>query len=601
MNVHSSIRAKGSIKRNFKQHFKLGLIPFIFFLNILHTPPAVSATLDLVGKTESGIEGGSIFSPISLWYQDKVLYSVRSSFCGGDPNAVIDIWDVKNVHKPYLLNSLPHETDHFTQDVKVFDSSSGKILIRNNASCLSNETINAITLFNVDDPQNPILLSNINLGMTNSAAQSILNNVGFVTDNLTAFNVFPFKQNGDDYLAVAVDSYFQTFRIFDISDPNNPVLVGSFGVEDVFDPGVSNELTDFGRVFNALVWLINGNRLLQDITINHDASRAYLANQDAGMVTLDISDVSNPTLVSVAVSPSPVDGVIFSSASWMNQDDTVVVDVELDFGALENITPVIGNFQNLPTNIIPGVFLAKIFGDEFEANPLGNNITLSADTITVNSGPLIGNIYPVIEGSGNQPKLGTSVVTANAVWIGRACNGDTILNNDQFIPGDIAIVQRGACFFSDKLNNAVNLGASAIVVADNIFNPNSTDYGGLRIWDFSSPTMPSLASYFLTECAEATTLIPGCKLANTYSAVKVIVTQSDEDDVDRQLAFVAWGHDGVVVVDITDPYDPIEFARFRSEDDTVFIRDVHKDKHRPWIYALDQNGNVYILKLKGID
>lgn len=121
------------------------------------------------------------------------------------------------------------------------------------------------------------------------------------------------------------------------------------------------------------------------------------------------------------------------------------------------------------TNPIPGVFTTVIAGDEFELSQTGNNVTVDVNSVTVNSGPLAPATFPASEFLGSQPKLGdTGPKTGEAVWIGRACNGDTILNAGAIDSGDVAIVRRsaGVCTFHEKLVNAAAAGAAAIVVAN---------------------------------------------------------------------------------------------------------------------------------------
>ncbi len=62
----------------------------------------------------------------------------------------------------------------------------------------------------------------------------------------------------------------------------------------------------------------------------------------------------------------------------------------------------------------------------------------------------------------------------------------------------MAIARRGDCLFAPKLATAAELGASAIVIANNV---QDTTWGGVRIWDYSDPSDPVLASTFNTVCS----------------------------------------------------------------------------------------------------
>ncbi len=75
----------------------------------------------------------------------------------------------------------------------------------------------------------------------------------------------------------------------------------------------------------------------------------------------------------------------------------------------------------------------------------------------------------------------------------------------------------------------------------------------------------------------------------------------------RVTAYVSWYSDGVIVLDVTDPYNPVEVGRYHREGADFEagnggIQDVwgiYKVPGRPWIYASDRNGGLYVLKEYG--
>ena len=411
-------------------------------------------------------------------------------------------------------------------------------------------------------------------------------------------------QGAEDYVAVTTETAYGNFHIYDITDPVNPILESFWGAEESFDPGVVAS-GDFTRNLNAAIWLTSGfgasqNRFLHDATITTDGLQAYLANWDAGLVTLDISDVSNPQLVSVAIDPvnGSLDGEVNSHSVWPSADGRIVVEGEEDFSAWEaSVAPGNVTFGNL--NPIPGVMAATSTGDAFEGSQTGSAGFITASSVEVTSGPLAGSVFGANEFSGNNFPLGAGSYGGNFVWIGQACNGDPILN--PVGPGDIAVVRRGACNFSEKSVNASNEGAGAIVVTNN--NPDSTPWSGIRIWDYSDPFNPVLASIFNTECSASTAPGGNCDARGTYSSHNVYVETSGN----KVKAYISWYTDGVVVVDVTDPYNPVETARYHRagaefEAENGGIQDIwgiYKEPNSPWIYASDRNGGLYILKEYG--
>lgn len=551
-------------------------------------------------------------STTDVWAHNKYAYTgTFNSPCGGDPEAGVWIWDVHNSNKASFVGIIPSPTGSRSNDVKVATMNSGDILVHSNESCRGGP--GGFEVYNVDDPANPVHLAHVQTDDVNAFLRDELEFVDFGVHNL-----FLFSQGSRDYVSAVVESEFGNFQIFDISDPTNPTLVGFWGSEELrmvelgLDPSTVPDLgaAEFGIILDLDDYLFSGfgasmNRFLHDITVTADGTQAYLSNWDAGLVLLDISDPSDPTLVSVALdlAGSPGDGEVNSHAAWPSEDGSIVVETEEDFSALAADNPLSNfTFGELDTNTIPGVGISTNAGNDFENNPTGNNVTVITDTVTVNSGPLAGNVYEAAEGFGNQPKFAdVGPVTGDAVWIGRACNVDPIENEASFEPGDIAIARRGECFFSEKLANAAALGAAAIVIAN---NQPDTPWGGVRLWDYADPANPVLAATFNTVCS-ANPTASQCDPAGTYSVHNVIVETTDDG---RVKAYISWYWDGMLILDVTDPYNPVETARF-FDNSAEFLASnggrphdfwgVYKVPEQPWIYGADRNGGLYVFKELG--
>ena len=301
-------------------------------------------------------------------------------------------------------------------------------------------------------------------------------------------------------------------------------------------------------------------------------------------------------MVSVALDPvnGSLDGEVNSHSVWPSEDGTIVVEGEEDFSAWEaTIAP--GNVTFGNGNPIPGVMASTAAGDAFEGSQTGNAGTVTAVNVTVSSGPLAGQSFGANEFSGNNFPLGAGSVSGNFVWIGLACNGDPILNTPGV--GDIAVVRRGACTFAEKSVNANVAGASAIVITNN--NPISTPWSGLRIWDYSDPANPVLASTFDTVCSASTAPGGTCDPAGTYSVHNVVV----ETTGNKVKAYVSWYSDGMLILDVTDPYNPVETARFLDDStnggNPNDFWGVYKETNSPWIYGSDRSGGLYIFKEYG--
>ena len=242
-----------------------------------------------------------------------------------------------------------------------------------------------------------------------------------------------------------------------------------------------------------------------------------------------------------------------------------------------------GTFQFL--NSIPGASASTDTGNALEGSPTGNTGTLTAATLAVDSGPLIGSVFDVVDFFESNFPLGS--VTGDLVWIGRACDGDSFDN--PISAGDIAIARQGFCFFSEKAANAAAAGAAAIVIAN---NQEDSVWSGLRIWDYSDETAPVLKSTFNTVCS-ADPFAASCDPAGTYSVHNVIV----ETTGNKVKAYVSWYNDGMLVLDVSDPADPIEVGRY-TEAGTDFWG-VYKETNSPFFYGSDRNGGLNIFKEQG--
>ncbi len=433
---------------------------------------------------------------------------------------------------------------------------------------------------------------------------------GPITD-VGVHNLWLFTQGGSDYVGVTTETAYGNFHIYDITDPTAPALVSFFGAEETFDPGVVAS-GDFTRNLNAAIWLTNGfgasaNRFLHDVTISADGTEAYLASWDAGLIKLDISDPANPQLISVAIDPvnGSLDGEVNSHSVWPSEDGTVVVEGEEDFSAWESSVPpsslTLDGTATPGNPTIPATAISTTAGDYFEfAMQTGDTGSTDGTSVVVDGGPT----FPAVElaTAAGSPTFGDIGTASGAlVFIGRACDvtaGDVLLNAASVGAGDIAVVRRGACEFEEKANAAASLGAAAVVIANN--QPGATPWSGLRIWDYSDDANPVLASTFNTECSASTAPGGNCDPNGTYSVHNVVVESRD----DKTFAYVSWYWDGMLVLDVTDPYNPVEVARYldRTGPNDGLANDfwgVYKEPGIPFIYGSDRNGGLYIFKEKG--
>jgi hypothetical protein len=568
--------------------------------NVISAGPnaKVTKTLDVVGRGERNVGDATT----DVWAYGGYAYTgTFNSPCGGDAEAGIWIWDVHNKNKPSFVDIIQSPTGSRTNDVRVAGMNSGDVLVHSNESCAGGP--GGFEIYNVDDPANPVALASVRIDDPNPLTPFIF---GPVTD-VGVHNLWLFSQGDRDYVGVTTETAYGNFHIYEITDPTTPVLTSFWGAEESFDPGVVAS-GDFGRNLNAAIWLTNGfgasaNRFLHDVTISADGTMAYLANWDAGLVLLDISDPANPALVSIAIDPvnGSLDGEVNSHSVWPSEDGTIVVEGEEDFSAWEGSIP--------PSNLtldgtatpgdptIPATAIATDAGDYFEANPTGLTGSTDGGSVVVDGGSTFDAVE-LTTAAGSPTFADTGVVSGNLVFVGRACGltqGDVLTN--PISAGDIAVVRRGACEFQEKADTVAAAGAAAVVIAN---QQPSTPWSGLRVWDYSDPSNPVLASTFDTECSASTAPSANCAANGTYSVHNVVV----ESRGDKTFAYVSWYWDGMLVLDVTDPYNPVEVARYldTTGPNAGLANDfwgVYKETNSPYIYGSDRNGGLYIFKEKG--
>jgi hypothetical protein len=554
-----------------------------------------------------------------VWaYKGFAYTGTFNSPCGGEEGAGVWIWDVEEKDSPSFVGLIESETGSRSNDVKVATMNSGTILVHTNETC-GPGGLGGFEVYNVDDPRNPVHLATVRIHEPNEVLRTQFGGV-----NRGVHNLYLFTQGSRDYVALAThgNAWFGSSQIYEITDPSNPQFVSAWGPEllceeDFCSDDPYNETNPDVLIATINEWIGGTGRTpgfgastirsVHDITVTEDGNLMYAAAWDSGLVLLDISDPASPEVVSVALDPAngSLDGEVNSHSVWPSEDGTIVVEGEEDFAAWVSVQPP-GNLTfgtGDPVAPLPGTAVSTSAGDDFEANQTGNDGTVDADSVDVTSGPLAGNTYPAIELAGDQPKFAdVGPVSGDIVWIGQACNPDPILNAEAIADGGIAVVRRGACTFREKNFKAAAAGADAIVISNNL--RNDTPWGGIRVWDYSDPESPVLASTFNTTCSAAPTPIPECDPFGTYSVHNVIV-----ETTRRQVkAYLSWYWDGMLVLDVTDPYDTKEIARY-FDNSPEFLESngglphdfwgVYKEPRRPWIYGSDRNGGLYIFRQQG--
>lgn len=374
-------------------------------------------------------------------------------------------------------------------------------------------------------------------------------------------NTFLWQQGDRAYMAVVDDDNVQDLHLVDITNPRSPKVVAVTGQLD-WPSDIAAEFGDTAAVFLHDVWVQeNDGRVV-----------AYLAYWDAGLVLLDVTDPANPAFLgdSTYGVPDPLSGEFPAGTGHVavpNADGTRVLFGDEDFS--------------------PG----ELTSFEFE-----------------------GAEYPAAEGTFTPPtySLPGGAVSGSVHWTGgEGCTTSAI--DRPANPGEIALIQRGSCFFSQKAANAEALGYAGFIVANvagggdtlismsagtpdvitipGYFVGYSTGeimkateggalaatgtfdgYGYLRLMDVTDPANIIEVDQFATEGVFANPPLPGDRTMHN-----VVV-----DDGTR--AYVAWYREGMRVVDFAG--DTLtEVAHYADEDANFWGVYLHQHP----------NGETYVL------
>jgi len=533
-----------------------------------------------------------------VWVHDGHIYADNPD---GSCGSGVRVWnaDTATAAGPVAVIAAPAGSR--SRGVRVAAMGSGRILVHGNVPCGVTPNGDAASsegapgevksggfeVYDVDDPANPVLLASVRLGELNVVANALFGGFGGIGD-AGVRSVGLFTQGGSDYLAVVVESAFGNFRIYDLTAPRTPELVSAWGLEELFDPGVGVETTDVGRVLAAARDLAEGSpgKFINAVNVSDDGTLAYLAAGDAGVVVLDLADLTNPQVMSVALDGS-LDGHSRSQVVWPSGDGTIVVDGDNDSSAWEGrIVPsglTLDGNETLGFPQIPAAALSADAGEFFRSNPTGLTGRASGSSVAVD-GAASYRAAELAVGEFSPTFADVGTVSGNLVWVGRACGrseGDVLDNS--LSDGDIAVVRRGGCEFDEKAQTAEAGGAVAMVLVDNQY---STPWSGLRIWDYSNPVSPVLASTFDTACSASQAPVEGCDPEGGYSAADVQVVTAGS----QTLAYASWGSDGIVVIDVSDPYNPVEVARHGGDSSALFVG----QGADPVVYSSSGNGLTVI-------
>ena len=249
--------------------------------------------------------GGNGFNG-DIWVHGDYAYVGRWGISGICPSSGVRVIDISNPLDPVLVQSLPTPNGSRANDVKVAaistESFQGDLLVASNESCGGGAR--GIQVWDVTDPLNPAELGRFD---TRDVHDTYLYQRG---DRAYVLLAVPFSEVFGPSAGLPASD----LQIIDVTDPASPFLAGewtigrdaglAFGAPGLTGAGLpaGSDCTpppttpDFCRGTSASVYV-------HDVWASADGAVAYLSYWDAGLVTLDISDPTSPTLIAVATEP----------------------------------------------------------------------------------------------------------------------------------------------------------------------------------------------------------------------------------------------------------------------------------------------------------
>ena len=445
---------------------------------------SASPELSVVGQLNLGLPGENV---TDVWAYGNYAYlgTFDDIVCSLDFTGV-HIVDISDPANPAKVAFIPAKPGTRNNDVKVahLDTSAfnGEILVASNEPCGS--------------PFLPRLQANGLGGPPGQGGVSIWD----VTDptkpralkqnylDFPVHNTYIYQQGENAYMLVVDDVNVQDLTIVDVSKPQSPKVVAVTGQLD-WPADIAAEFGDTAATFLHDVW----------VQENDGQVVAYLSYWDAGLVLLDVTDPANPV--------------------FLGDSEYAVPD------------PLSGEFPAGDGHVaVPNADGSRVLlGDEDFAAGALNTFTFDGVTYPVAEGGFTPPTYSLPGGTFGGPVHWTGGEGCTTAEFDRAAN-----------PGEVALIQRGTCFFSTKAANAQALGYAGFVVANDAARGD-----GLITMSAGTPDVITIPGYFV---GNSTGEIMKANEGGALAAAGI---------------FDGYGY--LRLLDVTDPGNIVEVDQFATE------------------------------------
>jgi hypothetical protein len=385
---------------------------------------ATNTGFDVVSKLAmSRVSEGKI-ADVGIFKDTAYLGAWGGQTCKHNGVHVVDIADVMNPREIAFIPS--KEGSYPGEGVQALEIStpafSGDILVTNNEKCKQPAGFGGMNIYDVSDPANPeVLTQGFGDAQGHNKKQSAHQ----------THSVFAWQDGAKAYAVMVDNEEADDIDIVDITNPRKPVLVAEYDLARQA-PEILQPDAGLGEVF------------LHDMVVKEIGGRQVMLASywDGGYVKLDVTGVpAKPRVLADSDFPEP---------------DSQGAENGLFLPDGETIVPPEGNAHQAEFTGDN----AFVIGADEDFSPFATTAVNQTDgtDLVVSSGSDTKKLEPGTE------------VTGETKFGGRACNGDALVPAGD--GSQIAVVERGACTFTEKVSNVIAAGGYDAVV---IFNRTGSD------------------------------------------------------------------------------------------------------------------------------
>lgn len=379
--------------------------------------PATSENVDVVSKLRLDNVVPEKIADVGVHKGYAYLAAWGSVTCDNNGVHVVDIRDAANPKEVKFIRSKPGSyPGEGIQTVNITTPKfSGDILVSNNEKCNEHTGYGGVNLYDVTRPTRALTLFE-GAGDTNGA-----NGVKRKSAN-SIHSAFAWDAGSKAYVAIVDNVETTDVDILDITDPRAPRQIADIDLAQRFPQILQSAPDNLNEVF------------LHDMVVKKiDGRQVMMASYwDGGYVALDVDDPANPEYI--------------GDSDFTNPDPELLQQT----GKIERPE---GNAHQAEFTLDNRYVLAS--DEDFSPNGTELFTDDTPDPVAVS------------QGSGTDQLQDGETLEGQAVYVGRACAGDTAV---PAAPSDggayVAVATRGSCAFTEKVANIEQAGgyAGAVIV-----------------------------------------------------------------------------------------------------------------------------------------